>query len=221
MDNFELKTYTHGPASGGEIKQLVLLFHGLGSDGRDLIGLAPFFAMALPDAIFVSPDAPFPCDMAPMGYQWFSLQDRDPQVMQAGMEKVAPLVDHFITQQIEKYGVTPAQTILSGFSQGAMVSLYAGPRYPEKLAAILAFSGAMIGADGLDASDIQKMPVHILHGSADDIVPVTAGQAARQTLADAGFTVSGGVVEGLGHSIDERAMDSAVRFLQSTMAGPA
>ena len=53
------------PASGGPAKQLIVLLHGYGADGNDLIGLAPHFAEALPDAAFVSPHAPFPCEMAP------------------------------------------------------------------------------------------------------------------------------------------------------------
>ncbi|MHA1597925.1 MAG: alpha/beta hydrolase, partial [Alphaproteobacteria bacterium] len=63
------------PASGGKPKQLVILLHGVGSDGNDLIGLAPHFAQVLPDALFASPDAPYAFDMAPVGYQWFSLLD--------------------------------------------------------------------------------------------------------------------------------------------------
>jgi len=83
MDN-SFRTYTFGPASGGKPKQLVILLHGLGADGRDLLGLAPEFAEILPDAVFVSPDAPFPCDMAPMGRQWFSLQEWTPSAILRG-----------------------------------------------------------------------------------------------------------------------------------------
>ena len=66
------------PRSGKPARQLVVLLHGVGADGADLIGLAPTLAETLPDAAFVAPDAPFPCDMAPYGRQWFSLQDRSP-----------------------------------------------------------------------------------------------------------------------------------------------
>ena len=65
-----------GPAAGGVPSQLIILLHGLGADGHDLIGLAPHLAELLPHAQFVAPDAPFPCDMAPMGRQWFSVGDR-------------------------------------------------------------------------------------------------------------------------------------------------
>ena len=78
------------PRSGGPARNLVVLLHGVGADGSDLIGLAPLLAEHLPDAAFHAPDAPFPCDMAPYGRQWFSLQDRRPAAMLAGVRRAAP-----------------------------------------------------------------------------------------------------------------------------------
>ena len=87
-----------GPARGGRPKQLVVLLHGWGADGNDLIGLAPALAPVLPDAEFLAPDGPFDCD-AGFGRQWFSLGDRSPQgdmaepVMTARLAAVAPAID--------------------------------------------------------------------------------------------------------------------------------
>jgi phospholipase/carboxylesterase len=53
------------PSSQGSAKQLVVLLHGVGADGSDLMELVPYMAPALPDAAFVAPDAPYPYDMAP------------------------------------------------------------------------------------------------------------------------------------------------------------
>ena len=66
-ENLSLDGPRFGPVSGGEASQLIVLLHGVGADGQDLIGLAPHLAQSLPDAAFVSPNAPFPCDMAPFG----------------------------------------------------------------------------------------------------------------------------------------------------------
>src|SRR5262249_41216514 len=88
------------PASGGRPRRLVLLLHGLGADGNDLIGLAPYWAPLLPTAEFLSPDAPFPCDMAHSGYQWFSVQDRSPTTVLAGVRASAPLLQSFIDEAL-------------------------------------------------------------------------------------------------------------------------
>src|SRR5690348_17812201 len=75
------------PLAGGKPRHLVILLHGLGADGNDLIGLQQYWGRLVPDAEFISPNAPFPCDMAPYGYQWFSVQDRTPA---AALPAVAP-----------------------------------------------------------------------------------------------------------------------------------
>ena len=141
-----LKTYTHGPASGGAPKQIVVLLHGLGADGRDLLGLAPEFKDALPDAIFVSPDAPNACDMAPMGYQWFSLREWTPEAILRGVQQAAPVLDAFIDSLLEKYKLPPEKLALVGFSQGTMMSLYVGPRYKNRIAGIMGFPARWCGA---------------------------------------------------------------------------
>ncbi len=213
----DLKNYIYDPESGHPPRQIVILLHGLGADGQDLIGLAPYFAKALPDAVFVAPDAPFPCDMAPYGYQWFSLQNRDPEAMLSGVEKAEPILDNFITGQIEKFEVPPEKTALIGFSQGTMMSLYVAPRYLAKLGGVLGYSGALIGGDTLAGDDIHKIPVHLVHGDADDVVPVSAYHHARTALEAAGFPASGGVSAGLGHGIDPSGIESGAAFLKDIL----
>src|SRR5438128_905626 len=95
----------HRPLSGGKAKKLVLLLHGLGADGNDLIGLAPVLARILPDAEFVAPNAPYPCDMAPYGFQWFSLQERDPETILAGVRATAPILDAFVDEALATRGL--------------------------------------------------------------------------------------------------------------------
>lgn len=213
-----LNTYTHGPASGNT-KQLVILLHGLGANGQDLLGLAPYLARSLPDAVFVSPDAPYPCDMAPVGYQWFSLQEWTAESILRGVQQAAPVLKDFIAQQIKKYGVPANKTALLGFSQGTMMSLYAGPRYPERLAGVLGYSGALVWGEGAEDDHVMHhIPVHLIHGNADQIVPVAAFHQARKKLEEAGFTVTGGVTPGLMHNIDETGMRDGAAFLKRVLA---
>jgi Phospholipase/Carboxylesterase len=73
------------PGAGGAPRQLIILLHGVGADGNDLIALAPVLAERLPNAAFVAPDAPEPCDLAPFGCQWFSLRDRRPAALLLGV----------------------------------------------------------------------------------------------------------------------------------------
>lgn len=208
-----LKTYTHSPKSGKKPEAMVILLHGLGSNGADLIDLARYWEHALPDTVFISPDAPFPCDMAPYGFQWFSLQSRDPKDMLEGVKTAEPILNRFIDKTLEEYGIADEKLALVGFSQGTMMSLYAAPRRTKRIAGVLGYSGALLGAEGLGGSAIHKMPVRLIHGDADTVVPVQAYEMARAALEGAGFDVSGGVTRGLPHSIDNDGIESGAEFL--------
>ena len=211
--------YEHGPEAGGEPQQIVLLLHGVGSNGQDLISLAPLWAKHLPDAIFISPDAPFVCDMVPPGYpnsfQWFSLQNRDPHVMLSEIKVAQPLLNNFIDDTLRKYNLTPDKLALVGFSQGTMMSLFTAPRYDKKLAGVLGYSGALLGEAELEENSVKQIPIRLIHGEADDVVPVQAYHHAKGALEKLGFDVSGHTTPGLPHSIDEKGVQSGGEFLKS------
>ena len=207
-----------GPAAGGPPRQLVVLLHGVGADGQDLIGLAPLLARDLPHARFVAPDGPEPCDLAPYGRQWFSLQDRRPERMLAGIVRTAPLLDAFLDEELARYGLTDADLALLGFSQGTMMSLHVGPRRPRAMACILGFSGALVGGEALPDQARSRPPVMLVHGDADDVVPVQALFGAMDALQAAEIPVQWIVRPGLPHSIDPEGIAAGGRFLREMLA---
>lgn len=152
------------PTSGAKPKQLVLMLHGVGSDGNDLIGLAPFFQKVLPDALFLSPNAPFPYDMGPVGYQWFSIGDFSNETRLKGSREASPILDAFIDAKLEETGLAESELILIGFSQGTMMSLHTGLRRERPLAGILGFSGMLAGPDLLADEIKSRPPVLLTHG---------------------------------------------------------
>ena len=203
------------PADGAAPEQLVLLLHGVGADGNDLIGLAPYFQQVLPKALFVSPDAPFPYDMAPFGRQWFSLQERTPEAFDSGTHLAAPILNDFIDGLLVETGLTDAQTALIGFSQGTMMSLHVGPRRDQPVAGILGSSGALANPTKL-VDDIQSYPpVMLIHGDSDEVLPVSSLPKAVGGLEAAGVPVTSHVRPGLGHGIDEEGIKLGVTFLES------
>ncbi|MBM3539244.1 MAG: alpha/beta fold hydrolase [Alphaproteobacteria bacterium] len=210
---FDLDGPSFGPKSGGKPRRLVLLLHGLGADGNDLIGLAPYFAEALPDCAFVSPHAPFPCDMAPYGRQWFSLQDRSPETVLAGVQAAAPILDAYISAQRDRLGLADRDLALLGFSQGTMMSLYVALRRPQAIAGIVGYSGALVAPHLLAGEVKSKPPVLLVHGDADQIVPFQAMGAAARALQGAGVAVDTLARPGLPHSIDEEGIAAGIEFL--------
>ncbi len=207
--------YEHKP-DNGEPKQIIIMLHGVGSNGRDLISLAPMLSRYVPDAVFISPDAPFACDMVPAGYsdsyQWFSLQTREPSAMLSGVKNVFPLVEEFIEKQLERYNLPANKLALLGFSQGTMTSLYVAPRLKYKIAGVLGYSGALLSDN--NEEDLHKMPIHLIHGQADDVVPAQAWESAKNTLISNGYAFSGHTTAGLTHSIDQEGINSGGEFLK-------
>ena len=83
----------------------MILAHGYGSNGQDLMGLAPYLARELPDAVFVAPNAPEPIPGYAGGYQWFPLTRLDPPATLAGVKMAAPILDRFIDAELLRYGL--------------------------------------------------------------------------------------------------------------------
>jgi phospholipase/carboxylesterase len=215
-----------GPAqaSDGQAKELIILLHGLGADGNDLISLAPLFAQVLPEAAFVSPNAPFPCDMAPMGRQWFSFQDRDPAAVLAGARAAAVHLDAFIDAELERHGLTDDRLALLGFSQGTMIALHTAVRRAQPCAAVIGYSGALVGPELLAEEVRSRPPVLLVHGDADEVVPFQSMAAAEQVLREHGFLVHGEARPGLGHGIDKAGLKLGATMLKQSLypdeAGP-
>ncbi|MBX6370417.1 MAG: prolyl oligopeptidase family serine peptidase [Rhodospirillales bacterium] len=205
------------PASGGLPRQLVILLHGLGADGNDLIGLAAYWRQLLPDAAFVAPNAPFPCDMAPYGYQWFSLQDRTPSMVEAGVRAAAPILDAFIDERLAALGLDESRLALVGFSQGTMMSLFVALRRARPVAGVVGYSGACVAAETL-AAEIRARPrVLLVHGEADEVVPFEMMAAAEAALRDNGVMVETVGRPGLGHGIDEVGLMRGGAFLAEVL----
>lgn len=218
MTEPQLTGPSYGPASGNPPKQLVVLLHGRGADGNDLIGLAPMLAGDMPDALFLAPDAPDPCEGAPFGLQWFSLTDRSPENIAAGVRGVAPAIDAFLDHHLARHGLTDRDLALFGFSQGCMMALHVGLRRAGAPAAVLGYSGLLAAADSLADEITVRPPVLLVHGEADEIVPHAALAIAETALRDAGVTVEAVSRPGLGHGIDDDGVARAIAALTGAFA---
>jgi phospholipase/carboxylesterase len=201
------------PAAGGAPTSLVILLHGYGSNGEDLIGLVPYWRDALPTTAFVSPNAPEPCPGSPGGYQWWGLSSMDAGARAAGAARAAPVLDAFIDAELARHGLTEAKLALVGFSQGTMMALQVGPRRRNVLAGIVGYSGMLADEAALADPATTRPPVLLVHGDADPMIPITAFHQAQASLTANGFTVESHVSRGLGHSIDMAGLQLGGRFL--------
>jgi phospholipase/carboxylesterase len=206
-----------GPASKGEVRQLVVLCHGLGADGHDLIDLGHSWQHACPGALFASVHAPFSHDSG-FGRQWWSVADRSPPVVEAGVRTAAPYLNGFIDAELARLGLPAEAYAIMGFSQGAMMALFTGLRRTAAPRAILAFSGALVAPETLPGELANRAPVLIVHGDADEAVSVTRSHDAEAALIAAGVPVDAHYIPRLGHGIDDTGISLGALALQRGFA---
>lgn len=203
------------PPVHGQAKQMVMMLHGYGADGKDLIELAHYWASSFPDCVFVAPNAPFPCEANPTGYQWFSLVNLSPSYLLRCAQQTAPVLNEFINEQLDHYQLPDDKLIVLGFSQGTMMALYTMPRRPKACAGVLGFSGALVGGESLPQEKKSTFPVALFHGDHDMVVPFAALQHAEEGLRKAGFDqVYAHAFPRVGHAIAPEAIEMARDYMK-------
>lgn len=207
------------PKSGAAPKQIVLLLHGYGSSGADMIALAPHWQDALPDALLLAPHAPQRCGMMASGYQWWGLSGLAPAALTAGAASAAPAIDAFIDRKLDQYGLTEEDLALVGFSQGTMMALHVGLRRPRAVAAIVGYSGMLTNTTDLANKTFAKPPVLLIHGTADPVVPIAALHRAENELKQLGVQVTTHVSGGLAHSVDPVGLRLGRDFIAGAFDG--
>jgi phospholipase/carboxylesterase len=206
------------PRSGGPATQAVILLHGYGADGSDLISLGQHWGQSLPDALFVAPNAPTPCAGSAFGFEWFPLEvDRIAGRIE-GAQQAAPVIREFLADLWAQTGIAPDRTVLAGFSQGAMMALHVGTALDRPLAGIIAFSGAFVPADGFAVGSFAKPPVALVHGELDQVVDPDLSRRAAAELSASGYDVSLHLSPDTAHGIAPDGLDFATRFLVGRLA---
>ena len=209
--------YRHKPAAGGLSSNLVVFLHGYGADGKDLIDLANPFAMALPNATFISPDAPDPCAMSPQGRQWFPIEE-----IPNGAIKASESLLDLIQKEAEDLNLTFKDVVLIGFSQGAMMSMQCLLLNKFRLGAVIGYSGAL-REENIEAASSQiidgkhkfsETPILLVHGEQDEVVPFQSLQNSKFLLDNIGFNVETLSRPKLGHGIDPEGISRGMEMLK-------
>jgi phospholipase/carboxylesterase len=196
---------------------LVVLLHGYGANGDDLIALGDGWRQQLPQAAFVAPNAPEEIPGMPGALQWFPLTFRDPGERWRGVVAARPGLDRFLDAELARYRLAHDRLVLAGFSQGTMLALHAGLRRSTPPAAIVGYSGLLAGPEHLGEITVRP-PVLLIHGAEDELIPVDALHVAREQLAQAGVGVEWHVRNGLGHGIDPAGQHLAGHFMAQALA---
>lgn len=197
---------------------LVILLHGVGSNGADLAPLGESWKARLPGVVFAAPNAPEPSNFG-SGYQWFSVAGVTEEDRPARITAARTAFDTVISGLVEQHGFTDRldRVVLVGFSQGTIMSLdaVASGRWP--VAAVVGFSGRLASAHPLKPSSATK--ILLVHGTSDNVIPSWETEKATDELKALGMSVETIIEPGLGHTISIGGADRACDFLEAVVKG--
>lgn len=216
-------------AASGRADSLVVFLHGYGADGNDLIEIGRQWRGLLPHTAFVSPHAPERCQGAPMGRQWFALSaapadDRSGEDQRwKGVVAARGPIDAFLDAELQRMGLDDSRLALVGFSQGTMMALHVGLRRRRAPAAIVGYSGLLVGPEELAEARARDSrgappPILLLHGDQDPMIPVDAMFLAADALAKADIPTQWRLSFGIGHGIDGGGLKQAGAFLAQSLS---
>jgi phospholipase/carboxylesterase len=188
----------HRPTAAA--RQLVLLFHGVGASPEGFQALAP--ALARDDRWVVAVRSPFASDLG-AGWQWFSVLGVTEGNRSDRIAAVMPRFADTVRRWQAHTGLLPAQTVLAGFSQGAIMSLESTQTDEPLAARVVAMSGRF-------ATPPRQAPAGVvwrfIHGDQDPVIPAAFSAQAAQQLHALGADARADQLPGLGHGIDPRAL---------------
>jgi phospholipase/carboxylesterase len=205
----------------GSVHSVVVFLHGYGANGADLLGLAEPMAEHLPNTIFYAPDAPEQSIGNPGGLQWFPIPWIDgssEEEARTGMLRASAELNAYLDDLLVDLDLEPEQLAIVGFSQGTMMALQVAPRREDAIAGVVGFSGRLLEPDSLVDEMRVKMPILLVHGDEDNVVPPESMPQAAQTLDEAGFTeVYAHIMEGTAHGIDPDGLQVCLAFLREKL----
>ncbi|MBX3508965.1 MAG: phospholipase [Parvibaculum sp.] len=204
------------PAASGKAEWLVVFLHGYGSHGADLMAFADYWQGSMPNVAFVAPDGPTPAKDG--GFQWIGKRPAgDPKLYDDAVD-AAPQLHAFIDAELARENLDASRLALAGFSQGTVMALHLGLRRAVAPAALLGYSGGLVGADRLATEMTSKPPVMLVHGEQDELAPLYGMMTSVKAMSEAGIVCQGVPLPNLGHAVNADALIYGARFLLSAFA---
>lgn len=202
----------HRTKTGEPPKQLFFLLHGWGADGSNLLDIALALSHDFPEAEFYLPNAPYLCEANTAGYQWFSLADESTIALLDEVEAVSGIIENYIRDKTTHVNLDHTQVVLFGFSQGAMLAKHLALTRKNLCAVVAAYSGKLIDVPKNRAD--QNVPMILIHGDEDLVIPVEAMIDSYKLLKNLGATVDAYRMVDLGHGINQAGLELGHHFIK-------
>ena len=202
-----------GPEKNEDIKNIVVLLHGYGGDGEDISMLSLNWRRHMPNTIFICPNGHEPCAVNPSGYQWFDLGNDNPNYILDEFLKAERKLTQFLDEVKNEYKVDNNKIVLSGFSQGCMMSINVGLTSEKPFNCIVGFSGKIINLNDLKKRRRNSTDTLLIHGDLDDIVSPTHLLEAKDFFLRENVNIETHLIKNCGHHIPIEASSLALNYI--------
>jgi phospholipase/carboxylesterase len=205
------------PEENEKIQNAVILLHGYGGNGKDISMLTLNWKRFLKNTIFLCPDAHEVCNINPSGFQWFDLNDDNPEKILVESKKAENKIKQYIDEIKLEYKLKNSQICISGFSQGCMMSINVGLTFNESFNCIVGFSGKIIDKNDLSSRIKSKTNILLLHGDSDPIVSPNNLLDAKDFLIRHKINVEALIIKNCDHYIPIEASSVALNFIKKNL----
>ncbi len=214
---FCLDTTIITPEENDEIKNAVILLHGYGGDGKDISLLTLNWKRFLKNTVFLCPNGNEKCEINPSGFQWFDLSTDDDEYILKKSLLAESIIKRFIEEVKSKYNLSNEKIVLSGFSQGCMMSINVGISSEEEYNCIVGFSGKIINKDNLQSRINNKTKIMLIHGDQDEIVSSSFLLEAQDFFERNKINIQTKLIKNCGHHIPIEASSLALSFIKKKL----
>ena len=212
--SYSLNTIVLEPLSKAKPKNAVILCHGYGGDGKDISILASYWKSYLPETIFICPDAPEKCAASPTGFQWFDLMDQTPEQILSKSLVAEIKLNKLIDEIKEEYNLLANQIVISGFSQGCMISLQTGIKREDKINSIIGYSGKIINLEHLSKNIVSRPNIILMHGDIDQVVTIDGLLEAKDFFAKNDYKIETKIFKNCEHRIPTEGSSLGLQFIK-------
>ncbi len=215
--SYSLNTTIINSSDKQKPENVVILCHGYGGDGKDISILANYWKNYLPKTVFICPDAPEKCAVSPTGFQWFDLLDQTSDEILTKSLVAEIKLNKLIDEVKNEYNILADKIILSGFSQGSMISLQTGLKREDKVNSIIGYSGKIIDTKHIENNIKSKPDIILMHGDKDEVVPVSFLLEAKELFNRMEYKIQTKIFQNCEHRIPQEGSSLGLEFIKKKL----
>jgi len=215
--SYSLNSVIIKPSSKSSPKNVVILCHGYGGDGKDISILANYWKTFLPDTLFICPDAPEICKVNPDGFQWFDLMDKTGEETLSKSLIAENKLDNFINEVISENKLNFKDVALVGFSQGCMISMQTALKKKDQIKCLIGYSGKILNIKHLNQNIKSKPEIFLMHGDKDQIVPINFLLEAKEFFNKNDYKIQTKIFKNCEHRIPTEGSSIGLEFLKKNL----